>query len=124
MTTQQGIIVGTIIGALSLVAIVAEPPAWAIATFGWIAGNFRRGRHHLHAPLPARPFERERLTVAALAGRLEAEARRPRLVPRKYGRGYIAIEPDASGFSATLARVLDELDAGRGIADAHAGIAG
>lgn len=37
-----------------------------------------RGRHHIHARLLARPFERRRLTVAELEARLadEAAARR------------------------------------------------
>ncbi|AHJ86585.1 hypothetical protein Jolie2_35 [Mycobacterium phage Jolie2] len=68
-----------------------------------------RGRHHVHARLIARPFERRRLTVAELEARLEAEARRPRLVPRKFGSGYIALDVQTDGFDEALARVLDEL---------------
>ena len=55
-----------------------------------------RGRHHVHARLLARPFERRRLTVAELEARLDAEARRPRLVP--VGTGYVSIDVQTNGF--------------------------
>ena len=67
----------------------------------------RRGRHHIHARLLARPFERRRLTVAELEARLDAEARRPRLVP--VGTGYVSIDVQTAGFDEELARVLFEL---------------
>ncbi|QFG06040.1 hypothetical protein KDW75_gp38 [Mycobacterium phage Mercurio] len=67
----------------------------------------RRGRHHIHARLLARPFERRRLTVAELEARLDAEARRPRLVP--VGTGYVSIDVKTTGFDEELARVLFEL---------------
>lgn len=69
----------------------------------------RRGRHHIHARLLARPFERRRLTVAELEARLDAEARRPRLYPRKCGTGYISIDVKTDGFDEALARALDEM---------------
>lgn len=87
-------IAGLITGALLALAIalLADP---------------RRGRHHIHARLLARPFERRRLTVAELEARLDAEARRPRLVP--VGTGYVSIDVKTTGFDEELARVLFEL---------------
>lgn len=74
----------------------------------------RRGRHHIHARLLARPFERRRLTVAELEARLDEEARwahvmRPILYPRKVGTGYISIDVKTDGFDEALARALDEM---------------
>lgn len=51
-----------------------------------------RGRHHVHARLLARPFERRRLTVAELEARLDAEARRPRL---HFSRAMFNVDPVA-----------------------------
>lgn len=88
-------IAGLITAALFVLAIalLAEP----------------RGRHHVHARLLARPFERRRLTVAELEARLDAEARRPRLYPRKVGTGYILLDVKTDGFDEALARALDEM---------------
>ena len=49
--------------------IIAALFALAIA----LLADPRRGRHHIHARLLARPFERRRLTVAELEARLDAE---------------------------------------------------
>lgn len=121
MTTIEAVIVGTAIGSLFTLAVFIDPPAFMVRLFGWLAGWFRRGRHHTHAWGPARPFSRERPTVEQIQARI---AREVKLVPRKYGRGYIAIDVDVCEFDESLARVLGELDAGRGINDQHAGIAG
>ncbi|AKF14472.1 hypothetical protein SEA_FLAGSTAFF_35 [Mycobacterium phage FlagStaff] len=102
MTTTQGIVVGSIIGGLSMLALFVEPPAVMVALFGWVRGNFTRGRHHLHPLWPARPFEWERPTVEQIRARLEREA-----TPA----AWLTIVPDVEPFRAT-------------IRDALAGIAG
>ncbi|AKF14898.1 hypothetical protein AVT46_gp37 [Mycobacterium phage MOOREtheMARYer] len=130
MTTIEAVIVGTAIGSLFTLAVFIEPPAFMVRLFGWLVGRteafagwFRRGRHHQRAPLIARPFDERhpRPTPAQIRARIEREVK---LVPRKYGRGYIAIDVDVMEFDEQLADVLDQLDAGRGVADQHAGIAG
>ena len=62
--------------------IIATLFALAIA----LLGGARRGRHHVHARLFARPFERRRLTVAELEARLadEAAARRHDALDSRY----------------------------------------
>ena len=130
MTHTQGIVVGSIIGGLSVLALFVEPPAFAVALFGWVRGNFTRGRHHLHAFGPARPFGRERLTVDALRARLVSEA-----------TFHLTIVPDVQGFRDDVREALRTFEIprgtmavdctllggggpGRGIVDQHAGIAG
>ena len=100
MSTGQGLFVGLLIGSLFLLAIVCEPPAFAVSLFGWIRGNFTRGRHHVHAPLPARPFERDRLTVEAIAARLRDEHR---------AHAHLTIIPDVQGFRDDLRWALDRI---------------
>lgn len=53
-----------------------------------------RGRHHVHARLLARPFERERITVDQLIARIERE--RPMPV------AWLSIEPSVEGFRAAI----------------------
>lgn len=63
-----------------------------------------RGRHHLHARLIARPFEREGVNVAQLRRRIEREVK---LVPSTVGRGWIAIDVKTNGFDEALVRALE-----------------
>jgi hypothetical protein len=77
MSRPEALALALTIGSLFGLAIFCEPPRFMVDLFGWIRSHFTRGRHHVHAALPARPFERERRpTVAAIAARLRREARR------------------------------------------------
>ncbi len=89
MTTIEAVIVGTAIGSLFTLAVFIEPPAFMVRLFDWLAGWFRRGRHHTHAWGPARPFSRERPTVDQLRARIEREA-----IPV----AWLSIEPSVEGF--------------------------
>lgn len=97
MSTAQSVFVGLLVGSLFLLALFVEPPAWADAAFGWVRSWFTRGRHHVHAPLPARPFERERPTVEQIAARIRREG---------IGRVQLTIVPDVEVFRADLRRQL------------------
>ncbi|AKF14539.1 hypothetical protein SEA_CAMBIARE_37 [Mycobacterium phage Cambiare] len=98
---------------LGIIAALAGLSAWLLVG--------PRGRHHLHPRWPARPFERERVTVKQLQAKLLRE-----------NAMFLTIVPDVQGFTTEIRRGIERLDvvliggggAGRGIADAHAGIAG
>lgn len=84
MSTTQGLFVGLAIGSLLLLALFCEPPAFMVALFGWIRGNFTRGRHHVR---------RDRPTVEAIAKRLRDENR---------ARVHLRIVPDVERFTQQL----------------------
>lgn len=94
MTRIEAATVAVIIGALFALALFAERPAWT-----------RRGRHHVHAMLLARPFERERPTVEAIATRIrrEAESR------AQLGQLWLSIEPSVHGFQAAIREQLEAI---------------
>lgn len=84
MTRPEAALVAVLVGSLFALAIFVEPipalvrlfgrlVAATDATIGWTRAWLHRGRHHVHAPLPARPFERDRITVAQLAHRMAGD---------------------------------------------------
>lgn len=89
MTRPEALGVALLIGSLFGLAVFVEPPAFMVRLFDWLAGWFRRGRHHTHAWGPARPFSRERPTVDQLRARIEREA-----IPV----AWLSIEPSVEGF--------------------------
>lgn len=81
-----------------------------------------RGRHHLHARWPARPFERERVTVKQLQARILRE-----------NTLFLTIVPDVEPFKVEVRRGIERIEAvmiggggagHRGIGDHYAGLAG
>lgn len=123
MTTTQGIIVGAIIGALLLLAVLVEPPAFmhrlfdrlvqaTDAAFGRIAVYRHTGEH--------RPAD----------GRVTLDQIRARLLRESVM--WLTIPPDVQGFSTEIRRGIERVEvvaiggggAGRGLVDPHAGIAG
>lgn len=106
MSTGQSAFVGLLIGSLFLLALFVEPPAFMVRLFGRLvaateaaAGWFYRGRHHVHAPLPARPFERERPTVWQIRARLVSEA-----------TFHLTIVPDVRGFDVEIPKWAQAVD--------------
>lgn len=122
MTTTQGIIVGGITGALLLLAVFVEPPAFMVrlfdrlvqatdAAFGRIAVYRHTGEH--------RPAD----------GRVTLDQIRARLLRESVM--FLTITPDVQGFSTEIRRGIERVEivaigggAGRGLVDPHAGIAG